>query len=210
MSTSDYGWSGRAPESCGYLQPAILEVLRTLPVKSVFDVGCGNGVLCGALHDAGYRVAGAEYDRGGYELARKANPGLSFYNLGVQDDPALVLAENPARFDAVVSTEVIEHLFSPDLLPQFAARVLKPGGYLVITTPYHGYLKNLALAVTGKWDSHLTPLWEGGHIKFFSRATLGELLRRNGFEVVAFHGVGRAPWLWKSMLLVARLSEHRQ
>ena len=112
--------------------------------------------------------------------------------------------KNESRFDAVVSTEVIEHLFSPHLLPLFAAGTLDKGGYLILTTPYHGYLKNLVLALLDGWDTHLTPLWHGGHIKFWSRKTLTRLLSENGFEVVGFSGVGRLPYLWKSMVLVAR------
>jgi len=37
-------------------------------------------------------------------------------------------------------------------------RLLKPGGRLVLTTPYHGYVKNLAIAVLGRWDAHADPL----------------------------------------------------
>jgi hypothetical protein len=70
-------------------------------------------------------------------------------------------------------------------------------------TPYHGYLKNLALSVFDKWDFHHTPLWHGGHIKFWSKRTLTQLLTDSGFDVVEFHGVGRLPYLWKSMVLVA-------
>jgi hypothetical protein len=81
---------------------------------------------------------------------------------------------------------------------------LKPDGYLVLTTPYHGYFKNLVLSILGKWDAHLSPLWEGGHIKFWSRATLTRLLAEANFEVIDFAGVGRVPYLWKSMVLVAR------
>jgi len=59
---------------------------------------------------------------------------------------------------------VIEHLFLPRALLRFAAKVLKPSGSLILSTPYHGYLKNLALALTGKLDKHFTVLWDGGHI----------------------------------------------
>ena len=104
----------------------------------------------------------------------------------------------------MVSTEVVEHLYRPRLLPAFARGLLEPGGYLVVSTPYHGYLKNLALSGSNGWDAHHTPLWDGGHIKFWSRATLTRLLEENGFEVVSFSGAGRLPWLWKSMILVAR------
>jgi 2-polyprenyl-3-methyl-5-hydroxy-6-metoxy-1,4-benzoquinol methylase len=143
-----------------------------------------------------------EYDSKGCEIARSQYPGTTFYNLGVQDDPEAIVATE-GLFDVVVSTEVVEHLFSPHLLPQFARRLLRENGKLIVSTPYHGYLKNLALSLAGKWDHHHTVLWHGGHIKFFSRETLTKLLEDNGFRVLSFHGVGRAPLLWKSMILVA-------
>ena len=72
-----------------------------------------------------------------------------------------------------------------------------------MTTPYHGYLKNLAISVIGGWDRHADPLWDGGHIKFFSRRTITRLLNEAGFRVVSFNGVGRLHYLWKSMVVVA-------
>lgn len=43
-----------------------------------------------------------------------------------------------------------------------------------------------------------------GHIKYWSRPTLTRLMHENGFAVRRFHGVGRLPYLWKSMILVAQ------
>ncbi len=77
------------------------------------------------------------------------------------------------------------------------------GGVAIISTPYHGYWKNLALAVTGKMDYHFTPLWTHGHIKFWSRDTLGRLLREAGFENISFRRVGRIHPLAKSMIAIA-------
>jgi 2-polyprenyl-6-hydroxyphenyl methylase/3-demethylubiquinone-9 3-methyltransferase len=65
-------------------------------------------------------------------------------------------------------------------------------------------LKNLALAVAGKWDDHLTALWDGGHIKFFSERTLGLLLQEAGFKEISFIRVGRIPPLAKSLVAVVR------
>ena len=72
--------------------------------------------------------------------------------------------------------------------------------------PYHGYWKNLALALTGRMDAHFTAMWDHGHIKFWSIATLGELLREAGFADLRFERVGRIPALAKSMIAVARRS----
>ena len=74
----------------------------------------------------------------------------------------------------------------------------------MISTPYHGYIKNVALAVTGKLDAHFTALWDGGHIKFFSIATLSQLLEEAGLRDITFKRVGRVPVLAKSMLAIAR------
>ena len=200
----DYGWSATEDSHTrDCLAPEILEILKTLQVRRVMDLGCGNGALCATLSASGYEVVGVEYDAKGVELSKENYPAIPFYRFGVQDDPQELLRQEKP-FDAVVSTEVIEHLFSPHLLPGFAAAVLPADGYLIVSTPYHGYLKNLALSLFGAWDFHHTALWHGGHIKFWSRRSLTTLLTQNGFEVVQFSGVGRLPFLWKSMILVAR------
>jgi hypothetical protein len=82
-----------------------------------------------------------------------------------------------------------------------AYEAVRPGGRFVCTTPYHGYLKNLAIAVAGKWDSHASPLWDGGHIKLFSRHTLQRLFEEVGFVNTTFEGIGRMPYLWMSMAM---------
>ncbi|MBL4901134.1 MAG: methyltransferase domain-containing protein, partial [Desulfocapsa sp.] len=76
----------------------------------------------------------------------------------------------------VISSEVVEHIYDPRLYANNISKLLKPSGILLISTPYHGYLKNIALALAGAWDKHFTALWDGGHIKFWSYCTLKELL----------------------------------
>ena len=78
------------------------------------------------------------------------------------------------------------------------------GGGVIVSTPYHGYLKNLAMAVTGKMDAHFTALWDHGHIKFWSVRTLTILLEEAGFRDLRFLRVGRIPPLAKSMIAIAR------
>jgi 2-polyprenyl-3-methyl-5-hydroxy-6-metoxy-1,4-benzoquinol methylase len=201
----DYGWSTSAgPESCGYVTPVVLATLKNLGAKRVLDLGCGNGQLCALLGAAGFDSVGVDADRGGVAIARAAYPHIHFHHCGIDSDPRQLLsAEGDRPFDAVVSTEVVEHLFSPHLLPRYAHGALRDGGHLLLSTPYHGYLKNLMLSVFDKWDHHHTALWHGGHIKFWSRRTLSNLLESNGFAVTEFRGAGRLPLLWKSMILTA-------
>jgi hypothetical protein len=53
-------------------------------------------------------------------------------------------------------------------------------------------------------DNHYSALWDGGHIKFWSRSTLTTLLQEHGFRVIRFEGAGRVPLLWKSMIVTAQ------
>ena len=198
MNVEDYGWADEAPESSGYINPAVLKLLKENGATSVLDAGCGNGELCGLLAKSGFDVTGIDADRRGIEIAKNRYPGAKFSIGSFESDPVVV------GVDAVVSTEVVEHLYSPHLLARHAFAALKPGGVFIISTPYHSYLKNLALAVTNKWDAHHTALWHGGHIKFWSYRTLNQLLGQAGFKPASLVGVGRLPFLWKSMILVAQ------
>ncbi len=201
-SAERYGWGSQLP-SCShiYLQPAVLRLLKQAGVGSVFDIGCGNGVTLSALSAAGFRSAGCEPDAEGCVLAQRQAPDAAVSNLGVYDDPGKVTG---GPFDAAISMEVLEHLFDPGMLFDFASGLIKPGGMFIVTTPYHGYAKNLALSLTGKWDDHFHPARVGGHIKFWSKATLQALCLSRGFSVIHWEGAGRLPYLWKSMILVAR------
>lgn len=199
---SNYGWVDTHQVSAhAYLESAVIETCERLGAKRVLDLGCGNGALTHALARAGFDVLGCDADEAGIALARQTPSGAHFKITSVYDEPSEFGTD---QFDVVVSVEVIEHLFSPRHLPRFARGLLKDDGHLVVTTPYHGYLKNLALSVLNKWDSHHSALWDGGHIKFWSRATLTRLLEDEHFTVEQFRGVGRVPLLWKSMLLTAR------
>ncbi|QJD80505.1 class I SAM-dependent methyltransferase [Spirosoma rhododendri] len=199
-----YTWEdAEAPHSCHYVTPKVIECVEALRPRRILDMGAGNGALCADLVRAGYDAVGTDYDEKGIDIARQTYPNLTFYAYGVQHDPAEML-ETEEKFDMVVSTEVVEHLYNPHQLFTYASAVLNEGGYLLVTTPYHGYWKNLMITLLGKWDQHHAPLWYGGHIKFFSKQSLRQLFADTGFDPIEFHGVGRFPYFWKSMAVLGR------
>ena len=128
-------------------------------------------------------------------------PEGRFEVMEVHEQLLEALEEEP--FDLVLSFEVVEHVYLPRRWAIGCCQALRPQGRLICSTPYHGFLKNLALSLVNKWDDHHDPLWDGGHIKFFSRDSLARLLREAGFVNISFRGAGRLPYLWKSMVLAA-------
>jgi 2-polyprenyl-3-methyl-5-hydroxy-6-metoxy-1,4-benzoquinol methylase len=184
-----------------YLTEPILRLLGSPSGKKILDVGCGNGWLAALLIDKGFDVYGTDASLLGIEIANQRHPGRFFVQDLSKDTLPDALAAH--AFQVIISTEVVEHLYDPKKYVAFCKTVLQnsQGGEFIVSTPYHGYLKNLILALTGKLDNHFTTLWDGGHIKFWSRKTLTQLLEMQGFKVTHFIGCGRIPYLWKSMLI---------
>lgn len=201
----DYGWELGGTDAHKYLYKTLCVILKNDKEKIILDIGCGNGSIANSLIEDGFNVYGIDASKSGIEIANNINPGRFFlHTIGGNSDIPKELRD--IDFSIVISTEVIEHLYSPrdyigfikDMLPSRDAKV-------VISTPYHGYLKNLVMALMNKTDEHYTVLWDGGHIKFWSVRTLKLLLNEFGYRVVKFKGSGRIPFLWKSMFIVAKL-----
>jgi 2-polyprenyl-6-hydroxyphenyl methylase/3-demethylubiquinone-9 3-methyltransferase len=183
-----------------YIWPALKDVIeaRGWPDRRAFDLGCGNGATCGMLSDLGFAVTGIDASPSGIAQAQAAFPMVRTHVGNVYAD----LATNYGTFPLVVSLEVIEHCVEPRSFTKTFLGLIAPGGIGFLSAPYHSYLKNLALAISGKMDSHFMALCDGGHVKFFSVATLGRLLHEGGANNVSFMRVGRIPILAKSMIAI--------
>ena len=198
-----YRWQN-AKLNCShaYLVPALLNELERLSPepKRIFELGCGNGSIANLLAKKGWDVTGVDPSTEGIAQAHDHYPNLKLAIGSAYDD----LAAEYGQFSVVTSLEVVEHVYAPRHFAATLYSLLEPAGTAIISTPYHGYLKNLALALTGKMDKHFTVLWDHGHIKFWSMATLSELLREAGFQQIRFLRVGRVPSLAKSMIAIAQ------
>ncbi len=202
----DYGFPGEeSTHAHAYLQQPLVQLLNKDLKPCILDLGCGNGSLVRFLLNKGFDAYGTDASEEGIRIAKNLHPDrFALQDLSTDDLPSL-LAD--ISFNTIISTEVIEHLYNPRKFITFCKTILiKSGGDLIISTPYHGYLKNLSLSLIGYWDKHLDPLWDGGHIKMWSKNTLTLLLEEQGFKVSNFIGCGRYPYLWKSMMIKATLA----
>jgi len=204
----EYKWEKTETHAHTYIVPEIFKIIKEINLSSdakILDAGCGGGNLVHTLYNIGFNnIYGFDASKSGIDLAKKSFPELSnnffIYNAYEPKLPT----EIPEKFDVIISMKVIEHLYSPKTYLANIYNWLEDDGYLILTTPYHGYLKNLAIALLNKFDNHFNPLWEGGHIKFFSKHTLFTILKDSGFIPIKFSGCGRIPYLYKSMVVVCK------
>jgi 2-polyprenyl-6-hydroxyphenyl methylase/3-demethylubiquinone-9 3-methyltransferase len=190
--------------SHAYLLPTLYRLLDGLDLpdgqRRLFELGCGNGSVANVLARRGWDVTGVDPSVEGIARASEAYPDLKLGTGSAYDD----LVDQYGRFPVLLSLEVVEHVYAPRDYARTVFDLLSRGGVAIVSTPYHGYWKNVALALSGRMDAHYTALWDHGHIKFWSIKTLGELLLEAGFVDIRFERVGRVPVLAKSMIAVAR------
>jgi SAM-dependent methyltransferase len=142
------------------------------------DIGCGTGTLLRAVVNGGWNELGTEVAPAAAEAVRAAG-----FDVLVGETPDLDLPA--AGFDVVSMVEVIEHVPAPDDLLAAAARLLRPGGALYLTTPHGRGLS--ARALRAGWSLVTPP----DHLQLFSIHGLRAALARAGLDVrsVATHGL---------------------
>jgi 2-polyprenyl-6-hydroxyphenyl methylase/3-demethylubiquinone-9 3-methyltransferase len=203
VDLAGYRWKSAKPTCAhAYLWPTVRRMLADGVAEGraerVFDLGCGNGATARALAAEGWQVAGVDPSQEGVAYARAS--GLDLRVGSGYDD----LATDFGRWPFVLCLEVVEHVYFPHRLARTLFELCEPGALAIVSTPYHGYWKNLALSmVPGAWDRHHHPMNDHGHIKFWSTCTLRALLLQAGFKAVRFNRVGRIPALAKSMIAIA-------
>jgi len=209
LITKDYGWKKTTTHAHGYLLPDIADMVRKSNIDKdarILDAGCGGGFILHELYKAGYRnVWGFDLSRSGINLAKETYAEIKDrFEIHDAYSSALPKSFPQGTYDLVLSVEVIEHLYNPKEYLKNIYSWLKRGGFLLITTPYHSFPKNIGIILSGKFDQHFNPRWEGGHIKFFSKNTFVQSLRECDFEQIEFKGSGRIPFFWKSMFILAQ------
>lgn len=150
-----------------------VEMIRQwVPRKGrILDVGCAAGFFLEAARRAGWEAHGVEHSAYASEEARQQ--GLEVVTGTLKD-----AAYPDGHFDAVTFWGVIGHVNDPSGNVREACRALKPGGLILLHTPNEETFSEANKYKGAGW--YRAPL----QLHFFSEPTLGELLRRNGFERV--------------------------
>ncbi len=164
-----------------------LEKMATMVGSSskVLDIGCWDGTLGSMLIERGNEVYGIEINEEVAEIAKKRGLKVKIQDINFGFD----FEDN--FFDVVVAAEIIEHILDTDFFIDNIRRVLKPGGFLVLSTPNAASLGRRIMLLLGKnpyFEASLgyPPYAHAGHIRFFTKKLLLGFLEYKGFEIVKF------------------------
>lgn len=197
-------WEGVPAE----LEPSELVLRRRFLLEHivagerVLDVGCGEGRFASELVSVGVEVVGIDVAEEPLRRGRERDRGLDLRLVDAEGSWPL----QDASFDAVWAGETIEHVADTAGWLSEVRRVLRPGGRLLLSTPDHGRLRMLRLALSRRaFEAHFDP--RADHLRFYTRAGLTRLLEDFGFGEVAVRAVAGPPGARR--LLLARAVRSR-
>ena len=202
----DYRW-----ESSDHHTPKIdrdlVKILKDPKYKSLnhLDVGCGNGALTLKFYKNFNKTLGIDLSEEGIKFAKKyENEKVKFENNSIEN-----LINKNDKFDFVTAIEVIEHQYDPLDFIHKLNQITEKDGYILISTPFHGYLKNLLISLLNLNDKHYTALWKHGHIKFFSVKTFKRLISLSGLnlKIIKIYYSGRFyPFSHSMIFLIKKIN----
>jgi 2-polyprenyl-3-methyl-5-hydroxy-6-metoxy-1,4-benzoquinol methylase len=165
----------------------------------VLDLGCGEGHFAAALAREDADVVGIDVAEEPLRRARSRHPEL---DVRVAESEASLPLDD-CSFDVVWAGETVEHVADTQQWLSEVRRVLRSGGVLLLTTPDHGLLSRLRLALSvGAFESHFDP--RSDHLRFYTPGLLVELLADFGFEEIAVARAGGLPGARRVLLASAR------
>lgn len=174
--------------------PGLVEIARASPLTSIIEAalprggrileaGCGLGQYVILLRERGHAIAGADWSLDALRRCRAAVPATP---LAVMDLGALAVGRGALA--AYVSLGVVEHdPGGPDAIVAEAARVLAPGGRLLLSVPYWNGVRRLCTPHLVRQGRRLRAAGGEFYQFAFSRREVREILEAHGFRVTSFH-----------------------
>jgi methionine biosynthesis protein MetW len=165
---------------------AIAEHARRLlpPGGRVLDVGCASGGLLALLRDQAGHLAGLELSETAARAAAEVGDEVV---QGALENPELPFQAN--SFDLVVIADVLEHLADPAAGLARAVAWCRPGGAVLVSVPNVAHWQARLEVVRGRWPQHERGTFDASHLRWFTRASLGALLRDGGLRDVELHAI---------------------
>jgi 2-polyprenyl-3-methyl-5-hydroxy-6-metoxy-1,4-benzoquinol methylase len=184
-------------------------MIRLIPAgaSKILEIGCGAGMTGKLLKELGFEeIVGIEVVE---EVARKAIPYYDRVIVG--DVEKVMLPYEKGHFDCILYGDVLEHLVEPWRVLKEHNALLKPGGTIVCSIPnIRHYRITRRLLFKGKWEYQESGILDRTHLRFFTLASMKNMVTDSGFEITTIiKKPSAAKWLkWLNRLLGNALIDH--
>ncbi|XP_066601712.1 ubiquinone biosynthesis O-methyltransferase, mitochondrial [Prorops nasuta] len=171
----------------------------------ILDVGCGGGILTEALARIGANVTGVDASSELIETAKshaaldhKISGRTNYICISIED----FIKSNHQTYDAVVASEILEHVNNKKLFLQNCSAALKTGGSIFITTLNKSFQSWLGGIIIAEYLLKLAPIGTHSWNKFITPIETQYLLKSCGCTTRLVHGMFYNPlqneWIWSS------------
>lgn len=169
-----------------YKLPTISKIIPRINNLKILDYGCGTGKTFQELIkiNPGAKYYGVDISDYAIKKISKKFPAYKFFVVKEEEKVPL----KSGSIDLITCFDVIEHVYNTEWLLLEFFRLLKPKGKLILSTPYHGFIKNLIIS-TIAFDNVFDPF--GPHIRFFTERSLKSGLEKYGFRIIKKGYYGR-------------------
>ncbi len=162
--------------------------------KTVLDVGCGGGILADSMARRGAQVLGIDLAAKALKVARLhamevATEGVDYREIAAE----ALAAERPASFDAVTCMEMLEHVPDPASVVQACATLVKPGGWVFLSTVNRNPKAFVQAIVGAEYLLKMLPAGTHEYARFIRPAELAQYCRDAGLALHASRGLSYNP-----------------
>ncbi|KQW43518.1 MULTISPECIES: bifunctional 2-polyprenyl-6-hydroxyphenol methylase/3-demethylubiquinol 3-O-methyltransferase UbiG [unclassified Roseateles] len=171
-----------------------IQQLCPLSGKRVLDVGCGGGILSDSMARAGAQVLGIDLSIKPLRVAElhameAGTQGVEYREIAVE----ALAAEQPGGFDVVTCMEMLEHVPDPASVVRACAALVKPGGWVFLST-LNRNAKSFLLAIVGaEYVLNMLPKGTHEYARFLRPSELAQFCRDAGLDAQASRGLTYNP-----------------
>jgi 2-polyprenyl-3-methyl-5-hydroxy-6-metoxy-1,4-benzoquinol methylase len=178
----------------GSSRPDIVELLETGPQSAILELGCGAGGTGRMAMAAGKaaRYVGIELDEGAAAIASQHLTEVLVGDVG--DTERIDLRPLEGKFDALIISEVLEHLTDPWTTLARLVRCLKPGGVIFASSPNIAHWKVLRELWLGRFVYAEVGVMDKTHLRWFTPDSYREMFDKAGVDVISVAALSRGGW----------------
>ena len=164
--------------------------------SQVLDVGCGGGILSEGMALKGAIVTGLDVEPHAIEAA-KAHAEQHHLHIQYVCQP---IEEYEGAYDLVTCMEMLEHVSEPQLVIEHCTRLLKPGGYLFLSTINRTLQAYASVIIAAEYILGLLPRQTHDYEKFIKPSELAAMVRKEGLETIGMAGMTYNPFTREASL----------